>query len=51
MIKAFVIPFTIATSVVAFMMYYAPQLGPFAYISAWMGIFFCLSVWGLVTSS
>ncbi len=50
MVKSFVIPFVIATSVSVFMMYYAPQLGPLAYMSAWVGIFFTLAVWGVVTS-
>jgi len=47
--KPFILPFIIATLVAILIDFVAPQLGAFAWASAWIGIMFVLSVWNVVT--
>ncbi len=47
--KHFIFPACFATLLAGAIVFFAPELGFFAWFSAWIGSFFVLSVWGVVT--
>lgn len=46
--KVIVFPLIIATVLAILIAVLAPELGPFAYVSAWIGTFGVLMVWGFL---
>jgi len=47
-LKACVFPFCLATLVAGLILYFAPEVGAFAAMSAWIGIFVVLTIWGFI---
>lgn len=46
--KIIVFPLIVATLLAALIAFTAPELGPIAYMSAWIGAFMVLLVWGFL---
>ncbi len=46
--KVIIFPLFVATLLAVLIAVFAPQLGPFAYGSAWVGTFAVLTIWGIL---
>lgn len=47
--KVLPFPLFVATSLAVAIVVFAPELGPFAYVSAWGATFMVLTIWGILT--